>query len=289
MKLLYIHGRSQEGKDPVKLQEEWEAAFGKGLRNAGLERPQIVEVAFPFYGDKLDELVRELAQPLMAEVAARGGTGATTKEMEFRYEFYSELAAGAGISDAQIQAQLGPEPVERGPLNWRWVHALLKGLDRTPFGSNAVDKFTHDVYVYLTKSAVSRAIDKIVADKLTAGRWVVVAHSLGTIVAYNVLRAIKPEQNIEVVQLVTVGSPLGVRAVRERLESPLSMPGCTKSWYNAYDKNDVVSLYPLDAHNFNITPPIENNGIIDNTTDNQHGISGYLDDANVARKIAQAF
>ena len=66
------------------------------------------------------------------------------------------------------------------------------------------------------------------------------------------------------------------------------MPGGVAGWYNAFDRHDVVALYPLDTENFGIPPPIENYSLVQNHTDNKHGIDGYLDDAAVAKRIANA-
>jgi len=287
MNLLFIHGRSQQGKDPAALQREWEATLDQGLVRAGLPQPANVKVVFPFYGDELDGLVRQIDAPLMEGIVAKGGTE-DMEELQFRAEVFAELAAGNQISDAEVQAFYAGDPQEKGPLNWKWVHALLRSLDRTPLGDKAIDNFTRDVWVYLTYPVVRDKIDRMVADRLTPGKWVVVGHSLGTVVGYNVLRAAAGRGDVEIARYVTVGSPLGVRAIRRRLESPLIMPGCVRDWYNAYDARDAVALYPLDAHNFPIHPPIENNGTVDNITDNRHGIVGYLNDVGVARKIAQA-
>ncbi len=38
---------------------------------------------------------------------------------------------------------------------------------------------------------------------------------------------------------------------------------------------------------FPTDPDIVNNDAVDNKTDNRHGIIGYLNDANVARRIAE--
>lgn len=64
--------------------------------------------------------------------------------------------------------------------------------------------------------------------------------------------------------------------------------GLRMRWYSAFDSRDVAGLYPLDAHNFAIEPPIENQVSVDTFTDNRHGISGYLSDRDVARKIDEA-
>jgi hypothetical protein len=50
----------------------------------------------------------------------------------------------------------------------------------------------------------------------------------------------------------------------------------------------VVALYPLDRANFLVTPEIENYAEVKNSTDNRHGIVGYLDDARVAKRLLDA-
>jgi hypothetical protein len=59
-------------------------------------------------------------------------------------------------------------------------------------------------------------------------------------------------------------------------------------WVNAFDPRDVVSLYPLDLANFSVTPAIENHAGVRNHTDKRHGIVGYLDDPEVARRVLDA-
>ena len=281
MKLVFIHGRAQEGKDPVALQAVWEDAFDEGLSNAELSRPPGLEIGFPYYGDTLDTLVEQFEAPLVADVAERGAEQ-DDDEAAFRGEFLAEIAEGAGVSNDDIEACFeGDVAQERGVMNWRWVHAILKALDRSKkIGEVALDAFTRDVYLYLTKKAVRRRIDEIVAPHVTGEPCVVVGHSLGSVVGYNVLR----DTRNSVVRYVTVGSPLGVKAVKSRLET-IEMPASTTTWYNARDKDDVVSLYPLTHENFAISPEVENYNSVDNKTDNQHGIVGYLPDPWVARAI----
>jgi len=98
----------------------------------------------------------------------------------------------------------------------------------------------------------------------------------------------KTASDIRVKRYVTVGSPLGLKAIKRQLDTPLAMPPCAKGWYNAMDERDVVVLHPLDSKNFPIQPPIENKTNVNNHTDNRHGIVGYLDDPDVARSIYTA-
>jgi hypothetical protein len=114
---------------------------------------------------------------------------------------------------------------------------------------------------------------------------VVLAHSLGTVVGYNVLATRSPIDTYP--RLVTVGSPLGINGIKRLIESPLRSPPCVKNWFNAFDPRDIVALQPLDAHNFDVSPPVENKGDVNNFTDNRHGIAGYLADPVVASKICE--
>jgi hypothetical protein len=86
---------------------------------------------------------------------------------------------------------------------------------------------------------------------------------------------------------VTVGSPLGVGAIKQLIGRPRH-PECAKGWFNAMDPRDVVALHPLDNAHFRVDPAIENKTDVDNATENRHGISGYLSDPEIARRIHAA-
>lgn len=286
MRLVFVHGRSQQGKDPAKLQEAWQQTLANGVAAAGLQLPETAAVTFPFYGDELDKLVTQLNSPLVADVATKGAPIAD-KELTFRAELLAELARNAGLSTSDIDGQLPPGVKERGPLQWEWVHAVLKALDRNAhLGDVVLDQFTRDTFVYLTYPAVAKKIDDIVLAGLQGlGPCVVVAHSLGSVVSYRVLTALAGQ--VDVRAFVTVGSPLGLNVVRNHLPLPLAMPLKVGKWRNAYDKRDVVALKPLDQTTWPIQPRIENFGEVKNTTDNAHGITGYLNDRKVAGWVVE--
>ncbi len=150
--------------------------------------------------------------------------------------------------------------------------------------ATTIEFFLRDVYLYVKRPAVRDVIDRMVADMVKPDTTVVIGHSLGTVVAYNVLGA----ASRKIPLCVTVGSPLGIRAIRATLV-PIRNPVGTKGWYNAFDAHDIVSLYPLDKANFDVNPAITNNGAVQNWTANKHGIAGYLDDANVAKAVHSGF
>lgn len=286
--LVFIHGRAQEHKDASALKEEWLGSLRSGLERLGLDLPlPDAQVRFPYYGQTLFDLVSG-APGQAAEVIVRGARGGA--EEDFAREVFTEVIARAGVTDEQIREVAGPDVAERGPLNWEWVRAGLIALDRYVPGASsaAIALTTHDVYQYLRNAGVRDVIEEGVRKALPKGEeCVVVSHSLGTVVAYNLLRREGRQHDWNVPLLVTLGSPLGVTAITRSLR-PIEHPSVVSSWFNAYDDRDVVALYPLDAERFPVQPAVENYGEVQNPTPNRHGIAGYLADPEVARRIRRA-
>jgi hypothetical protein len=286
-RLVFVHGRAQEGHDPDLLKTNWMNALRRGAQALGRTIPNNIRVAFPYYGDTLAEFARQFDVPLTSDIHTKGGP-AQDEFLRFQAQLAEEMRQRAGVTDAQIDAEYGPNPKPKGPLNWEWVQAILRALDRHGGGlsQSAIETFTRDVFLYATRSGVRDAVDQIVAAELDEEPTVVVAHSLGTVVAYSVLRS--DRRKLRVPLFVTVGCPLGIRAIRNEFR-PLKSPKPVAAWYNAFDPRDVVALYPLDSANFPVTPAVENYDAVNNHTDNRHGIAGYLDDKSVAGKILKGF
>jgi hypothetical protein len=285
MRLLLVHGRDQQGQKPEKLKADWLAALDNGLRKSGLKLPADIEVDFPYFGDRLDAFAKQLDLPADPAIIRKGPV--FDEYHEFRRQVADEMRRHAGITDEQVRAEMGPVAAqEMGVENAGWVQAIVRLLDRhvTGVSQAAIGVFLRDVYLYVKRNAVRNVIDKMVADALKPDTAVVVGHSLGTVVAYNVLGAAARKVPL----YVTVGSPLGIRAIRNTLV-PISNPAGAGGWYNAFDAHDIVALHPLDRDNFDVDPAISNNGAVQNWTPNKHSIAGYLDDANVAKAVRSGF
>jgi hypothetical protein len=294
-KLIFVHGRAQQRKDSIALKKEWIDTWRLGLDAAGLEMPLAeTDIRFPYYGDTLDQLAGGIDPAAAAAVIIRG-TDIEAGEKRFANAIAQHIQQKF-LTPGELAAVAGNQVVERGPLQWEWFHGVLKAIDRfVPGASGAsVALATHDVYQYLTNDAVRDTIDDGVMQAMEPGvETVVVAHSLGTVVAYRLLRQFGQARGWRVPQFVTVGCPLGVKEIRETVMkwSPTCCPPCVDAWFNAYDRRDVVALYPLTADYFPrdpLLPGIDEYGDVNNQTDNRHGIAGYLDDPVVARRIYDA-
>jgi pimeloyl-ACP methyl ester carboxylesterase len=141
---------------------------------------------------------------------------------------------------------------------------------------------------------------KVVMDDLNrklpnGGELVVVGHSLGSVVAYDLLTALPGTYRVR--QFITAGSPLGMPVVQRHLLGadggpkaavPAAVPRRSNGWLNAYDVLDFVALLHPLAGEFAETVPGQ---VTDERTHNAtgpHSISDYLADPDVAGPIGRA-
>ncbi|WP_240134625.1 hypothetical protein [Streptomyces sp. MUM 178J] len=143
-----------------------------------------------------------------------------------------------------------------------------------------------DVYGYFfggVGAAMRTVVRETVADA-GPGPLVVVGHSLGSIIAYEVLR----EQRRDVELFLTVGSPLGITEIKDCLEQRPAVPACVSAWCNASDLRDLVAMdHTLRgeyAPDHKVTDLL-----VSNDSGNHHGISEYLGHARVQESVRRVF
>src|SRR5262249_33334681 len=64
VRLVLVHGRSQQGRKPAELQSVWLDTLKQGAAKLNRTLPDRLDVAFPFYGDRLDEFAKQRDVPL---------------------------------------------------------------------------------------------------------------------------------------------------------------------------------------------------------------------------------
>jgi hypothetical protein len=282
MNLVFIHGRAQGGRSESEIRDSWLGGLRRGFAKIRINPAHLGQVFAPFYGDRLDELTISAKENLV-KVVERGGPAEDVPFDDFTAEIIKRMAERAHIDPQQAMDEAGLTVVERGPERWEWVQALFRRLETTnPWLANfSIATFTADVKAYLDNPFIRQQIDDIVLPELQKDPCVVVAHSLGTVVAYLNLFA---NPHIRVPLLVTAGSPLGINVIKDRLPHPLGIPTGVQHWLNASDEEDLVALYShLDRKTF--VEGIENITDVENG-DQPHNIVRYLEDSTVARKIA---
>jgi subtilisin family serine protease/pimeloyl-ACP methyl ester carboxylesterase len=175
---------------------------------------------------------------------------------------------------------------------------------REPISRAFLKQFIADTAAYFFDEKKKTAIRKRLRDLLQDSKTpvTIVAHSQGSIVAVEVLAA---TPGVNVVKLVTIGSPLGLEEVQDFLEleprkKPFFRPACIERWDNFADPLDPVALDKGLANEFIVSPdratglrvgmPIVDQLIVNDRSFrlrgfNPHSAAGYLAHPKVRRSV----
>lgn len=238
-RVVCVHGVGKQVLGEQSLLRDWYPALADGVARAGGDPVGAGDVTMAFYGD--------LFRPA-GELLAVGDPLYGAKDVEPGWEQDLLLAwwREAAAADDRVAAPDG-DTLVRAPGS---VQAALRQLSRSEFFAGvALRGLVFDlkqVRRYLREPAVRQAAQARLLALIGPETRVVVAHSLGTVVAYEALCA-SPGHRVRA--LVTLGSPLGTRnLVFDRLDpTPVDgrgvWPGSAElAWTNVADRGDVVAL-----------------------------------------------
>ena len=289
MRMILIHGINQQGKSAQQIHDNWLGALRAAYPVHGpdpLDGLSRVEAAF--YGDTLDHLS---AAKLTSQAIALGSEETPDDFDEFAADALKEMALRMGASEAQIKDEVGTTVVAQGAgIHKKWVKAIARIIERiSPFRGTLALRVLGQAHAYIRNQHVHDEVNKLVRPLFEDDEpAIVVSHSLGTIVAYSMLREFarngRPRQSP---LLITLGSPLGIDSVRKGFSKPRIRPDNVKRWINYADPEDFVALR-AELTNNNFGPGIENYSDVENGYDDPHSIIGYLSDRRVAKHIAEA-
>ncbi len=263
MIVVYVHGNGNKVRADL-LKRQWDQALfgrdaGEGSRMA-YWAPLLHPVPLP--DPEFDEIELAAAAPeapvaeAVEELPAAGGLESYARAMAYTAEAVVE---GEQQESAESTAEVLPLP----------------RAARTRVFEQLVKVTFKDVHAYFFRDFAARM--RAVVRTAIAGidePFVVIAHSLGTIIAYDVLRE-EASRSLQVPLLVTVGSPLGVREIQDLVTTPLQVPAGVGAWVNASDARDVVALDHTLRPEYEPPDRITDTLVV-NSSANHHGIREYL-------------
>ncbi|MFF5840786.1 hypothetical protein ACIP4T_21360 [Streptomyces massasporeus] len=256
----------------------------KGLSAAGLSHVSPPELVMAYYAHQLADDYRPERQSAGAGVLE----DLTSAQQAEAWEW---LEAGGVTRPREGQAGM------LSPLRWA-VNRLVeqRAGDAAPAArqrlaellSRLVVATLQDTDAYTSRPARRKAVRATVAQAVREhGARVVVAHSLGSVVAYETLHA---HQDLDIDLLLTLGSPLGLPAIMRKLDpEPVdgrgARPPGVRHWVNIADVGDLLAVprelggaFPVDLHD---TTDI---GFFD-----PHTLGGYLAAGLTAAALAPHF
>ncbi|MGN9846117.1 hypothetical protein ACTMTI_49190 [Nonomuraea sp. H19] len=240
-RIVAVHGVGKQLLGEQSLLKEWRPALQDGLSRADGPVPADDEVAMAFYGD--------LFRP-PGETLAVGDPLFTAADVDTGLE--TDLLMAWWQAAAEVDPQVVPPDEETLARTPRSVQAALRALQTSRFFADlALRALVFDlkqVRRYLTDPQLRQAARDRVTALIGPDTRVVVAHSLGSVVAYEALCPLAAQEGGHGVRaLVTLGSPLGIRMIFDRLDPAPDPQGCWPgpeglAWTNVVDHGDVVAL-----------------------------------------------
>lgn len=311
-RLVFIHGIGPL-REPVTELNKWKEALAEGMRSAGHSRlatrlidGSSITCTFAHYADLFAPAPAEPPEPVEALLA-----DALVEVIDERLGTPADPDEPDGDDDADTTArlagareQLRPTGVAQGTGNiGRWLLNACTTLLSIP-GLSRAGRWASGKLMVRDLAQVTRYLaraepdgrgdpldDRIrarVAGALGPGPAIVVAHSLGTIVAFEVLHA----HGGPVPLWVTLGSPLGLRTVvLPRLRPrPPATPAAVHRWLNYWDRDDLITARTDLAGDFapNAAGVTARSCRVDSDGLWVHPATTYLRKADVAGPIAEA-
>ncbi len=233
--IIGIHGLGN--KPPYRqLEQWWKAAILEGLGDSF--RYRFINFSMVYWASLL------YPQALDPDITDEGS------------DFFLREPYVRGAGEYPINESCDQNPVFRKRLNEQLEKIFIED-DGSPNFSRITDfiirHFLKDLDAYFNKKDF-RKRDEIcgrLAESLYKNRRkkiMLVAHSMGSIIAWDVLTRWISDVNIDT--LVTIGSPLGNPVVKSKLiseypgtEADLRTPdNITRNWYNLADFKDLVAI-----------------------------------------------
>ncbi|MET8980805.1 hypothetical protein ABZX85_34905 [Streptomyces sp. NPDC004539] len=248
--LVMVHGIGAEEETEDRLRDDWTRALARTLRDngradaAGRLEDGSVTVAMAYYRHLYARYVPrdDWDMPLPDPIAATGEEIAADLMANIRQHASDPAArAEAARALAELSAETGPE---QGPAELLRMFVAMLGrlgpVARSGFAALSGTGVFHlgQVAAYLDDETVREGAIQAVLSRLTPDTKAVLAHSLGTVVAYEALHRLDRPLPL----LITYGSPIGLRSIiRHRLRpQPLSSPPHLARWVNVADRDDFI-------------------------------------------------
>jgi hypothetical protein len=317
--VVFVHGLAKK-PPPEKLREIWLWAlerdnpkpevFGASnrgivLADQGVEAPLFTYWADVFYGTDYDTDYQDQYENAKESVIDPINLGAVTGRLNLPKPSTPREARFLTKLEAELEAKVKAQAVDgldTGTAPASAAHATAPGQFEIaswlpgPVKEAIIRKAAMEAYYFLFDKEYERSdgarykvrnelrnrlLDNLRAAKASAEKVVIVSHSMGTMIAYDVLRNIADCPQIET--LITLGSPLGITEVQDELRAfdvdEVDFPAAKLGrWINVYDPRDpICGLDPRFANDYK---PVDGKKIEDieesNWGDWRHTITHYL-------------
>jgi hypothetical protein len=237
--IVVVHGIAQQFLGPRVLQGNLAAALADGVGLAGGPALAIGDIAIAFYGDVFRRPgTKDVGWPDGGGVEDAWSTELIMRWWEASAAAEPDLVEPPGASEVPVKTRT-PRSVQRA------LHAMARSRWLAKTGERLLTGTLAQARTYLHDAQIRTYAQQTMAALITPETRVVVAHSLGSVVAYETLCMLPPVPRLT---FVTLGSPLGIpNLFFDRLHpAPENgvgrFPACVTAWTNVCDVYDIIAL-----------------------------------------------
>jgi hypothetical protein len=260
--LLFVHGIG----GPRRVDDEcfaWVTALAEGMVRAGhsrlaenLGQRSGFDIRFAYYQDLFADPNAQGGDDTLDDVSAAILRDLVDEVLAAQLAEDTDEQTAAALRHALSELRPADEEQGSGDIVRRILNAATTLLSIGPLAkpgqwlsARLLVRDLAQVARYLGRREPDESgtsLDVRIRDRVRAamgdGPTIVVAHSLGSVVAFEALH----DRSRDVPLLVTLGSPLGMRAVVwPRLRpAPPRTPGGVERWLNFWDRDDIIVARP---------------------------------------------
>jgi hypothetical protein len=192
--------------------------------------------------------------------------GKTTDDLSFDFVYWADLRYPAPILFSENPEYYYPDPETRPFPAYhadKWAEIINKATEIVGTGVDFLDVHTgvtkvgdfvlerelQDLAAYYADAEFRETVRGRLTDKLKqyrGSRIMLIGHSMGSIIAYDVLRLLgRNDPQFTVDHFVSIGSPLGMPHVKYKISQEKDLvrtPSIVGRWTNFADRRDVVAI-----------------------------------------------
>jgi hypothetical protein len=266
--LLGLHGIWQRRTSAERLSRDWSRALLRGLaaKEYAGEQPKVVV-------PHIAPLLTDAHSRLGAEDSVAGLDDAPLAERKFVRAGLDEFLENAIQNEPHGDAETLGIPAVPKSVSGR----LLEVDRRWPGLGLSLVRLLREVYSYLFYPGVRARVQRRVCSSASDAS-ILIAHSLGSVIAYDMLHDGKPSS---VKRLITCGSPLAWSTIREHLPAA---PLDNYAWVNLHDLKDPIT----GGRRLGDIWPCVLDMQVSNSRGDSHGIREYLEQELMGVVVSEA-